>query len=175
MRGKNIMLFCVFCLLATALQGCRGEKPVEHAVFSGEFFSVAVPAGYLPITENKDYISKALVRVGAPKEAIGLMLTAPAGAYFNPGTMSMANYSGRKVEKTCGEILGMLKAVGGAGEKLKIGPAEWLLLAREKDRVLEYHSCSGSLVVSAVYADPAGTIKDLRGFASANLAGMRLR
>lgn len=169
---KKILLLPVCCLLGLA--ACGREQVTRHEVFEGEFFSAPVPAGYLPIRENKDFIAKALAGAGAPKQAIEMILTAPAGAYFNPGSMAMVSYSGRRADKPCAEMDAALKAVSkGAGVKVKLGETEWLLLAREKERVLEYYNCSGGAVAGAVYADPAGTVKDMRAFAAQTLAGFR--
>lgn len=171
---KNAVL--AFFLVLLPLQGCLKERAVEHAFFNGGEFSVPVPPGYLPIAENRDLIAAMLGRAGAPGEAVTAILAAPSGAYFNPETISMANYSGRKVEKPCGEIYGVLKqANGGAGETVTLGGAEWLMFQGGENRVLECHSCSGGLLVSAVYTDPAGAINDLKGFAAANLSGLKVR
>lgn len=172
MLKKILMLLGAGLVLLLAAAFYMVNRKVRHETFETEYISAPIPAGYLPISENKPYFRALMARAKAPPEAMEMILASSPGTYLNPRDMVMLNFSALPTKVPCEKLYPVMSAA--APEKVStrvdIAGRSWLRNEHKRDNTLEYFHCSRSVARTLVYADPARSIPDLPAFSAGHLS-----
>lgn len=174
MLKKILILLGAGLILLLAAAFYAINRKVRHEAFVTEYISAPIPAGFLPISENKPYFRAFMTRAKAPREAMEMILASPPGTYFNPGTMVMLSFSAVPSKVPCEQLYRLLAepAPGKISARVEIAGRSWLRNYHGSQNTLEYFDCAGGVARTLVYSNPARTITDLPAFSSAHLSAV---
>ncbi|MDQ7774282.1 MAG: hypothetical protein RDU13_12285 [Elusimicrobiales bacterium] len=172
MLKKILLALGAALALLLAMAFYMVNRKVRHEAFVTEYISAPIPAGFLPISENKPYFRAFMTRAKAPPEAMEMILASPPGTYFNPGTMVMLNFSAVPSKVPCEQLYTLLSAPAPekVSARVEIAGRSWLRNYHGSQNTLEYFDCSGGVARTLVYSNPARSIPDLPAFSSAHLS-----
>jgi len=140
--------------------------------------SVPIPAGFIPVSENREFVSALLAEAKAPGAIVKDILSAPPKGgekFIDKENLTLIIYHGRNFGGDCKPVAAAFikSARGLKPAAVRLGKLDWLRIYDKERSTVRYMNCSEDAIRTASYLDPAAVVPDLLKFSAANVAAIK--